>query len=528
MPKYSQHLRVGLQCKASLILILVVLAVTMAGGWFYFNNTSASLRSNDLQHAGRLGMSLEAATRYYLRDGQAVALERLAEDYLRDHSVRFLAILDSKGRVVASASRELSPRRWSRLANLPLSVSSITQVDDDVLTVVRPVVLPEALFWEDHLVGAVRLVVDTTSTTRSLAGVRKRMAFVATAIILCVIPVGYLLVWRVLVQPFRKLLVQTRRLSEGDFDARAGFKRNDEVGELADSFDTMASEIARMRTELVLVNEGLERKVAARTTQIRQANCRLQEEMAEKEEFLRAVSHDLNAPLRNIAGMTTLILMKWRDDLPGDAAARLQRIQVNVDAQASLISELLELSRIRSRPQKRKLVNMSDLLRDLTGAFEYELKYRRIELHIDASIPDLYVERNRIRQVFQNLIDNAIKYMDRSEGGRIEIGYSRTDGVHKFSVADNGPGIDPEDRKQIFQVFRRSENAAVAKVCGKGVGLALVKTVMANYGGRTWVESELGRGATFFVTLDVENTAPPKEQAGHERPTDQPALHPAG
>ena len=528
MSVYSQHLRVGLQSKAILILVVVVLTVTVAGGWFYLSNARASLRSNDLRHAERLGMSLATATRYHLRDQQTVALERLTADYLGDHSVQFLAILDFKGRVVASASRGPSAHKWSRLVNLPLSVSSISQVDDNSLAVARPVVLREALLWEDHLIGAVRLVVDTTATTANLANVQKRTVVVAAAIILCVIPVGHLLVWRVLVQPFRKLLDQTRRLSKGDFGARAGFKRNDEVGELADSFDTMASEIARMRAELVSVNEGLERKVAARTAQIRQANHRLKEEMAEKEEFLRAVSHDLNAPLRNIAGMATLILMKWKDGLPEDVTARLQRIQANVDAETSLISELLELSRIRSRPQKRELVRMSELLGELAGAFEYELKHCRVELHIDREVPDLYVEKNRIRQVFQNLIDNAIKYMDRSEGGRINIGYARADGFHKFWVADNGPGIAPEDRNRIFQVFRRSENATVANVEGKGIGLALVKSVMANYGGRAWVESKVGEGATFFVTMEVHNTTPPKEQVRDERYTEQPALHPAG
>ncbi len=529
MRKYSQQLRVGLQFKAILILTAVVVAVTLAGGWFYFDSVRTTLRRSDQRHAGRLGHFLTAAAQYHLRDQQTVALERLVSDSLRNDSVRFVAVLDSGGSIVASASRDIRPNQWSGLVNLPLSVSLTHQVNDDVITFARPVVLREALFWKDHVVGAVRLVIDTSATTASLRRVQKRMTVVAVAIVLCVMPLGYVLVWRVLVQPFRKLVAVTRRLAKGDFGVRTGFRRNDEVGELAGAFDAMATEVARMRAELVRVNEGLEKKVAQRTGEIRRTNLRLQEEMVDKEDFLRAVSHDLNAPLRNIAGMTTLIQMKYRQELPEEIVARLQRIQVNVDAEASLISELLELSRIKSCPQKRMAVDMGGLMRALASTFEFELKNRDIELVIDEDMPTLYVEKNRLRQVFQNLIDNAIKYMHRRQGGRIDVRYCRAKECHTFCVADNGPGIPPKQQNQIFQVFRRVENATMAKVEGKGVGLALVKSVMTNYDGRAWVQSEPGEGAEFFVTMSVQNTKlPRKTSISEQRETKQPAVHPAG
>ncbi len=504
--KYPRQFRVSLQLKAGLILAVIVFAGTAAGGWFYFDSARALLRRNDLRHAMRLGMSLAAAAKYNLRDRQTVALERLANDYLSNDSVHFVAILDSQGTVVASASRERGIDRWSKLIRLPVSLAVTQQKTSDELILARPVILREALFWKDHIVGNVRLVMDTSSTTKTLAQVRQKMIVVTGAIVIALIPVGYLLVWRVVVQPIRKLAAQMRRLTEGDFDARAGFRRNDEVGELAVSFDNMADEIADMRTELVKANENLERKVVARTQQIQKANSLLEAEMTEKEEFLRAVSHDLNAPLRNISGMATLMLMKWEHDLPEEVTGRLQRIQANVEAETSLISELLELSRIRSRPQKRVLVNMKAMMEDLSATFEFELKSRRIQLQIQPRLPHLYAEENRIRQVFQNLIDNAIKYMHRQEGGKIRIGYDTDGEKHRFWVRDNGPGIQPGDHRRVFQVFRRSETAISASIDGKGVGLAMVKSVMANYGGRAWVESSPGDGAAFYVTFDVSNT----------------------
>jgi signal transduction histidine kinase len=230
-------------------------------------------------------------------------------------------------------------------------------------------------------------------------------------------------------------------------------------------------------------------------------NHRLRQEMAEKEDFLRAVTHDLGAPLRNIGGMAALAMMKYGTQLPEEVRLRLERIQANVEVESSLINELLELSRINSRPQPRQVVDVSSLLDDVQRMFEFELRQKGIELVMQERLPHLYVEKPRIRQVFQNLIDNAIKYMDKPEGGRIEIGYEMVDGMHRFSVADNGPGVPEAERQKIFYVFRRAQTTTSVKVPGKGVGLALVKAIAANYDGRTYVQPRPGGGAIFFVEL---------------------------
>ena len=221
-------------------------------------------------------------------------------------------------------------------------------------------------------------------------------------------------------------------------------------------------------------------------------------------------------------------MMKWRDTLPEEVVARLQRIQANVDVETSLISELLELSRIKSNPQKRQVVDMGALVRDVARTFEYTLKERNIDLRIQEGMPCLYVEPNRLRQVFQNLIDNAAKYMHRSRGGYIEVGYELVEDMHQFYVRDNGPGIPEEDLQKVFYVFRRSESAAGVE--GKGVGLAVVKDVVANYDGQAWVRSEKGRGSTFYVGLSVRSTLPPEQENRHGERTvcSEAENHPVG
>jgi signal transduction histidine kinase len=192
-----------------------------------------------------------------------------------------------------------------------------------------------------------------------------------------------------------------------------------------------------------------------------------------------------------------------------------------------MIGELLELSRIRSRPQRRQVVDLGALLSGLEETFEYELRNRGIHMDVAGPMPALYVEPIRIRQAFQNLIDNAIKYMPVREGGWIRVGYRLTGRLHEFYVADNGPGIPADQLERVFCIFRRAESAATAGVPGKGVGLAVVRSVVSIYDGRAWVESELGRGSTFYVALGVDNTKPPAEEEAPAGEDSEPAADPA-
>jgi len=472
----------------------------------------------------RIGQALALAAQHDLSARRHGALQRLVDAYLRNDNVRYLAVVDARGRLVASAPPEGRPATCSGLLDLPASVSMTRRTHPDLVTLAHPIVMQDGTGAEGTLAGSVRLVLDASATTARVKAVWNRISLVTAGIVLLTIPVGYLFVWRVLVLPVRKLVAVARRLGRGDFHARASLGRNDEIGELADEFDKMADQVAEMRDEL-------EQKVAERTQELQLANRRLREEMAEKEDFLRAVSHDLNAPLRNIAGMTTLMMMKWREQLPEDVVARLQRIQANVDAGTLLIEELLELSRIQSQPQRRENVDMGRLIEDVAHTFEFELKRPNITLEIASPMPTLYVEKSRIRQVFQNLLDNAIKYMHRPSGGRIVVGYDSAEGCHRFHVADNGPGVPAEHQERIFHVFRRVAGAEGGQVEGKGVGLALVKSVAATYDGRAWVESDPGRGATFYFTLAVTAALPPAAGAlrpAQESSDDQSTYHPVG
>ena len=191
-----------------------------------------------------------------------------------------------------------------------------------------------------------------------------------------------------------------------------------------------------------------------------------------------------------------MLLMKHREKFDEDIIHRLERIQKNVEIETDLIGELLELSRIKTRRQKLEPANIDEIVRELRDLFENDLKTRGIELIVDSALPELICEKARLRQVFQNLIDNAIKYMGDRPKKEIHVGCQSRMSEVEFYVRD------PEDIDKVFFIFRRGKNTQAGSIAGKGVGFASVKSIIETYNGKIWVESKLGEGSVFRFTIN--------------------------
>ena len=358
-----------------------------------------------------------------------------------------------------------------------------------------------------HLEGFVVLALHEPQLVDTIGELWSTQASAAVLICLLALPIAawYAKRWTA---PVRALLAATVRLASGRSPGTIKVKDNDELGVLAVAFNRSARKLFATQAQLRQANEELEGKVAQRTEDLEQVNRRLESEICDKNEFLRAVSHDLSAPLRNIRGMANMLIVKHDAQLTEDAVTKLQRITANVDTQAELISDLLELSRIRSRPGKKETVDIPKLLGELGENLSYDLESHHITLEIDRGAPTIIAERNRVQQVFQNLLDNAIKYMGDATERTIRIGFERDGDALHFSVADTGQGIDSKDLPHVFNVFKRGTYSGTHDVPGRGVGLAGVKSIVECYGGRVWVESRRGTGSTFHFTLDARQVEP--------------------
>ena len=227
----------------------------------------------------------------------------------------------------------------------------------------------------------------------------------------------------------------------------------------------------------------------------------LEAKNAELERFTYTVSHDLKSPLVTIAGFLGFL----EDDLKKGDQQRLQatihRIYEAAKKMRRLMDELLELSRVGRLANPAVEVSLGDLAREAVELTQGQLMAQQVEVRIEADLPVVFVDRIRMIEVLQNLIVNAIKFIGIQEHLLIEIGMTIRNSQNVFFVKDNGMGIAPEYHQKVFGLFDKLDPASE----GTGIGLALVKRIVEVHGGKIWVESELGKGATFFFTLADKN-----------------------
>ncbi|MFW6153952.1 MAG: sensor histidine kinase [Planctomycetota bacterium] len=509
MPAPPPAVRRGLRTKVAILLVAVVASAAGLGGWLSNHLLSRWAVQTSLDQTGHMAEMLRLSLADRLARGDVGAVQRVVHRFSRHPFVLGAAVHARDGRLVARAMAPgLSPVVFGATDVPELAITE--RIGPDRMRATRPVLADTD--GDAAVVGSIRLVVDTRSLNEKLRRAQMTMGLLICAFVLGFVPVSHYAVTLALVRPIRRLAAATGRLADGDYSVRADGDGGDEIGALARSFNTMAAKLDEQHQLLLTTNERLEAQVRRRTADLDHANARLRADMADHQQFLRAVSHDLNAPLRNIGGMASMALRKWRDHLPDDVVNRLQRIEANVESQTDLINELLELSRIGTRPARPGRVNVAAVLEQVRSSFEFELRTKNIELRIAPDMPELYIEANHLRQVFGNLVDNAIKYMGDRDDGRIGISWETDERYTIFHVADNGVGIADDDRQRIFTVFRRAATAP-ANTAGKGVGLAGVSAIAGRYDGRAWVTSELGRGSIFHVAFSKERCTPPDEDS---------------
>ena len=258
--------------------------------------------------------------------------------------------------------------------------------------------------------------------------------------------------------------------------------------------------IIRDETGNPVTIEGIVRDITERK-QAEEERERLLAEIAAKnqelESFVYTISHDLRAPLVSMDGFYSLLKRESQDQLGEQGQHYLERIRANVAHMNTLVTELLELSRIGRVVGPEEEIDVGVLLREIEEGLALKLEQEGVEFIVQQPLPAVRGDRGRICQVLANLIENAVKFRSLERGLRIEVGCEEERGFYRFHVRDNGIGILPQYQEQIFEPFRQLDRG----IEGVGMGLAIVKRVVAYQRGRLWVESELGKGSTFYFTI---------------------------
>lgn len=249
------------------------------------------------------------------------------------------------------------------------------------------------------------------------------------------------------------------------------------------------TERVQAEEEVRHLNDRLEQRVVERTSELEVAN-------QELEAFAYSISHDLRAPLRAVDGFSRILLEEYSAELPENAQHYLQVTRNNALQMGELIDGLLAFSRLSRQPLRKQVVTPADLVRQVLEDLHPERSGRRVEIEV-GPLPACEGDPLLLKQVFVNLLSNALKYTRTREVARIEV--ASTDS-HVYFVRDNGVGFDMRYIDKLFGVFQRLHRSEEYE--GTGVGLAIVHRIIHRLGGQVWADSTIDQGATFYFTLN--------------------------
>jgi signal transduction histidine kinase len=450
--------------------------------------------SREIQHALALQMNATAMS-LLLRDDDAV------QAILRENN-RFNNTLARIETAAPPEEQELIRRIRAAQDEAMTTVADIADLvrDDKLEEALRLQLGKEYPLYQEieALVGdVVRIEQDTMNVLReNLAAANQRalilMGTLAATSVLLALALGFVTSWSFIL-PVREAEAFLGRVATGDFGTSIAVPNRDEFGALAGHMNRMSAELAKLyeaqrqaARELGTLNEELARASAA------------------KSEFLARMSHELRTPMNAILGFTEMVSDEIYGELPPYLKEPLADIQTNGRHLLRLINDVLDLSKIEAGRMELSLEDYS--VQEIVETVRVSLRSLAAEKGLDlvaelpAEIPPAFGDGKRIAQCLTNLAGNALKF---TRHGRVEIKVECWGAEILYRVADTGIGIPPDQLEHIFTEFRQVDATITREFGGSGLGLSITKKFVELHGGRLWVESELGRGSTFFFTVPL-------------------------
>ena len=316
-------------------------------------------------------------------------------------------------------------------------------------------------------------------------------AFALSAVVLALF-CGFVISWSFIL-PVREAHRFLDRVAAGNFGGRIRVANRDEFGVLADRMNHMSQELYRFDQE--------QRRAAAELVRL---NDQLAQTSKAKSEFLANMSHELRTPMNAILGFTEMLLDGLYGEVPAVLKEPLTDIQVNGRHLLRLINDVLDLSKIEAGRMELSLGEYS--VREVVDIVQLSLRSLAAEKNLEftTSVPDnipvAFGDNRRLAQCLMNLAGNAIKF---TKKGRVEIGVQLSGDELVYRVVDTGIGIPKEELENVFTEFRQVDATVTREFGGTGLGLSITKKFVEMHGGRIWVESEFGKGCTFYFAVPL-------------------------
>jgi|GEM_PF-7106731 len=329
----------------------------------------------------------------------------------------------------------------------------------------------------------------------------KLLSLVYLCAIMLIVPMTILFVIRNIINPIKTTVAMMRKVAENkDFTQMLDINRQDEIGELAAAFNEMIANLQKTTTSIENLHLEIERRNRIEEV-MKQLNKKLEDANNELKNFAYIASHDLREPLRTITAFGQLLQKSLADKIEPDDAENLLFMLNGAKRMGQMIEGLLNYSRVNTQGQEFEVVEIAKVLDEILQ-FDIGALVRQTHTKIDVphTLPAVYADSLQMQQLIQNLITNAIKYQKKDTAPEITItSKPASDGMVKIEITDNGIGIPPEYHNTIFGMFKRLPN--MKEYEGTGIGLAVCKRIVQRHGGQIGVESQVGKGSTFWFTV---------------------------
>jgi signal transduction histidine kinase len=318
------------------------------------------------------------------------------------------------------------------------------------------------------------------------------MGIFAVASVLLALVGGFVISWAFIL-PVRAAQTFLTDVGEGKFGGVVAVPNRDEFGALAARLNETSGELARLDAEQRQAADAL-----------RSLNARLEQASQAKSEFLANMSHELRTPLNAILGFTEMVLDELYGEVPADLKEPLADIQTNGKHLLRLINDVLDLSKIEAGRMELSLGDyaVDDVVATVRASLRSLANDKGLDFvaEVEENLPLAHGDSKRITQCLLNLVGNALKF---TRHGRVTIGVEREGPLLRYRVSDTGIGIPADQIEAVFAEFRQVDSTTTRDFGGTGLGLSITKKFVELHGGRIWVESELGKGSTFYFTIPL-------------------------
>ncbi len=423
---------------------------------------------------------------------------RLAELVRLNTNIDFIAVTDAAGLVIFHSDSQYTGKVVSEFAQLPPETTVAK-----VLPGFNEVFLTGLAFDSEGLVETPQYWIIVASASEPIHNLLAAEAASSVAVtgLFTVIAGAILIVFlqRYFVHPLEQLTQTANAIEAGNLNVQANARQNNEIGQLARSFNQMTHELAG------LIN-SLEERVKERTRELEIARDEAERANTVKSAFLASMSHELRTPLNAIINFTKFVAKGAMGPINDEQSETLNEVIDSAKHLLNLINDVLDMSKIEAGSLKLFIetdVDLNAILKTLTSTGKTLVigKPVDVQLEADTELPLIMGDKQRIFQILLNILSNACKFTDE---GRITIRARQTDDEVLFAIEDTGPGISPEDQPLVFEAFKQT-TTGLRQGGGTGLGMPISRSLAEAHGGRLWLESTPGKGSIFYVALPLQS-----------------------